>query len=65
MEDMKKEINEATTINEIFNIANKYYDLDIKLGYVTGKIVKVALTKNLEKLVAAANINKRDYAETE
>ena len=65
MEDLKEEISGANTLNEIWTVLNKHYDLDKPLGYITGKVVKNLLLKNFEKLVAGAGIKKRDYAETE
>lgn len=65
MEDLKKEIEEAQSLNEIWGVLDNHYDLDKPLGYITGKVVKSMLIKNFEKLIVGAGIKKRDHAETE
>jgi len=59
MEELKKEVGEANTLNEIWAVLDRHYDLDTSLGYVTGKVVKNLLLKNFDTLVKGAGIKKK------
>jgi hypothetical protein len=45
---MNKELKEAQSMNEIFAVLNKYYDLDSKLGAMSKGAVLLGLQKAIQ-----------------
>jgi len=54
-----KELNEAGTLNEMWAVLNKYYDLDKPLGIASGAIVKAKFRANVDTIINVLRINER------
>lgn len=51
-EQYKNELKTANSLQDIFNITQKYYSTDDKLGIITKQVILV----NIDKLIIASNI---------
>jgi len=50
-EELKEELRDCDTLNEMWTTLNEYYNLDTELGTITKGVVVVAFIKNMDRLV--------------
>jgi hypothetical protein len=55
----QQEINKANSLNEMFAIINKHYDLDKPFGMVAGKLAKGKIISNFDSVINFLNIPER------
>lgn len=64
-EDLKEDLLECDTLNEMWETLDCYYDLDHSLGTITKKIVVAKFVKNISKLIQFTRTPEREYEEEE
>ena len=64
-EDLKRELKECDTLNEMWIVLDEHYNLDHELGSITKGVVITSFISNLGKLLKATRIPERDPEEME
>lgn len=55
----KKDIESCNTLNEIFAVVNRHYDLDMPLGMIKGFMVKKNVIDNFDNIISKLGIPER------
>ncbi len=60
-EDLKEELKECDTLNQMWMKLDDYYDLDKPIGKIVRSIVVTKLLNNFDKLLIITRIPEREY----
>jgi len=61
MDEIKEELKSCNTLNEVFDVLDKHYDLDQRIGYIG----KTLLVNSVRKIILATGAKKREWQEKE
>ena len=64
-EDLKEDLLECSTLNEMWETLDEYYDLDHPLGRITKSLVVAKFVKNIKTLILFTRTPEREYEEEE